>query len=163
MYDDRVEIENTGRLPIGITPENIKSSHASFPYNPLIAGVLFKSSFLENWGSGVGRMVDSCREQGMPEPEYEVMAGFVKIVFHRTMGKSDGDVNNLTGSLKEVYLIVYNNPGIKIKQVAEARERSESTVWKQLRILKKMDLIEYRDSYKTGGYYVKEVTLGEGE
>lgn len=50
VYDDRVEIENPGRLPIGITPENIKSSHASFPYNLMIAEVLFKSSFLENRG-----------------------------------------------------------------------------------------------------------------
>lgn len=53
-YDDRVEIENPGRLPQGVTPENIKSSHASFPYNPLIAEVLFKSSFLERLGFGRG-------------------------------------------------------------------------------------------------------------
>ena len=33
-----------------------------------IAEVLFKSSFLESWGSGVGRMVDACRAQGVPEP-----------------------------------------------------------------------------------------------
>ena len=163
VYDDRVEIENPGRLPIGITPENIKSSHASFPYNPLIAEVLFKSSFLENWGSGVSRIVDACKEQGVPEPEYEVMAGFVKIVFRRENGSVNGLVNgpvngpasSLKGSLREVYLIVKNNPGIKIKQVAEKRGRSESTVKKQLTTLKKMDLIEYRDSDKTGGYYVK--------
>lgn len=90
VYDDRVEIENPGRLPIGITPENIKSSHVSFPYNPLIAEVLFKSSFLENWGSGVSRMVDACKEQGVPEPEYEVMAGFVKIVFRKKSIATEG-------------------------------------------------------------------------
>ena len=83
VYDDRVEIENPGRLPQGVTPENIKSSHASFPYNPLIAEVLYRSSFLESWGSGVGRMVDACRAQGLPEPEYEVNGGFVTIVFRR--------------------------------------------------------------------------------
>ena len=83
VYDDRVEIENPGRFPLGITPENIKSSHASFPYNPLMAEVLFKASFLESWGSGVGRMIDACRSHGVPEPEYEVMQGFVKIVFRK--------------------------------------------------------------------------------
>ena len=83
VYDDRVEIENPGRLPVGITPENIKHSHASFPYNPLIAEVLYRSSFLESWGSGVSRMVDACRVQGVPEPEYEVNGGFVTIVFRR--------------------------------------------------------------------------------
>ena len=70
-------------------------------------------------------------------------------------GPVNGLVKPLKGVLREVFLIVKNNPGIKIKQVAEARGKSESTVKKQLAILKKMDLIEYRDSDKTGGYYVK--------
>ena len=83
VYDDRVEIENPGRLPQGVTPENIKTSHASFPYNPLVAEVLYRSSFLESWGSGVGRMVDSCKAQGVPEPEYMLNGGFVIIVFRR--------------------------------------------------------------------------------
>ena len=71
-------------------------------------------------------------------------------------GDVNGDVNSLRGALKEIYLIVLNNPGIKIGQVAEIRKKSESTVWKQLNELKRMNLIEYRDSDKTGGYYVKK-------
>ena len=88
VYDDRVEIENPGRLPFDLTPETIKSAHASYPYNPLIAEVLFKSSFLESWGSGVGRMVDACRAQGVPEPEYEVAGGFVRMIFRKSFAAS---------------------------------------------------------------------------
>ena len=88
VYDDRVEIENPGRLPFDLTPDTIKSAHASYPYNPLIAEVLYRSSFLESWGSGVGRMVDACKAQGVPEPDYEVNGGFVSIVFRRTTGKT---------------------------------------------------------------------------
>ena len=87
IYDDRVEIENPGRLPLALTPETIKSAHASYPYNPLIAEVLFKSSYLESWGSGVSRMVDACRAQGVAEPEYEEIGGFVKIVFRKAVTK----------------------------------------------------------------------------
>ena len=83
VYDDRVEIENPGRLPFDLTPDTIKQAHASYPYNPLIAEVLYRSSFLESWGSGVVRMVDACRTQSMPEPEYEVNGGFVKITFRK--------------------------------------------------------------------------------
>ena len=99
VYDDRVEIENPGRLPFDLTPETIKRAHASYPYNPLIAEVLFKSSFLESWGSGVGRMVDACRSQGVPEPEYEVAGGFVRIVFRRAVAKitEKVDDSNLDG------------------------------------------------------------------
>ena len=49
-----------------------------------------------------------------------------------------------------------NNPGIKIKQLASMRKRSESTIKIQVTELKKRGHIEYRGSDKTGGYYVKD-------
>ena len=71
-------------------------------------------------------------------------------------GPVNGLVSSLKGSLKEVYMVVTNNPGIKIGQVAKVRKKSESTVKKQLTSLRKMGMIEYRGSDKTGGYYVKK-------
>jgi ATP-dependent DNA helicase RecG len=107
-------------------------------------------------------------EAGLPAPEYRQNEFMVyatirlaKEAAGKVAGNGDlnGDVNGLVsslkGSLKEVYMIVLNNPGIKIGQVAEARGKSESTVWKQLTSLRKMGLIEYRGSDKTGGYYAK--------
>ena len=70
-------------------------------------------------------------------------------------GGINGEINHLSRNLKEVYLIVKDNPGIKLKGVSELREKSESTVGKQLAILRKKGIIEYRGSNKTGGYYVK--------
>ena len=114
--------------------------------------------------------MDACRAQGVPEPEYEVNGGFVRIVFRRATNGDDsvnegvnghvngdvnGDVTSLKGVLKDIYLIVLNNPGIKIAQVAELRGKSESTVWKQLNELTKKGIIKYQGSDKTGGYYVK--------
>ena len=83
IYDDRVEIENTGHLPEELTVETIKLSHHSFPLNPTIADVLFKTTFLENWGSGIGRMIDACREANLPEPEFNQNAVFVWVTFKR--------------------------------------------------------------------------------
>ena len=84
IYDDRIEIENTGHLPDELTVETIKQPHHSFPQNPTIADVLFKTTFLENWGSGVERMVDACREANLPEPEFNQNAAFVWVTFKRT-------------------------------------------------------------------------------
>ena len=63
--------------------ETIKQSHHSFPQNPTIADVLFKTTFLENWGSGVGRMVDACKNANLPEPEFNQNAAFVWVTFKR--------------------------------------------------------------------------------
>ena len=84
IYDDRVEIENTGHLPDELTVDTIKQSHHSYPQNPTIADVLFKTTFLENWGSGVSRMVDACKEANLPEPEFNQNAAFVWVTFKRT-------------------------------------------------------------------------------
>ena len=56
-------------------------------------------------------------KQGLLEPEYEVAGGFVRIVFRRPEGAGvvNGDVTSLKGVLKDIYLIVLNNPGIKCK------------------------------------------------
>ena len=83
VYDDRVEIKNTGHLPDELTVETIKQSHHSFHQNPTIADVLFKTTFLENWGSGVGRMVDACKKANLPEPEFNQNAAFVWVTFKR--------------------------------------------------------------------------------
>ena len=83
VYDDRVEINNPGKLPYGLTAENIKLQHESHPHNPLIAEVLFRTGYLENWGSGVQRMVSACRAAGIPEPSYKTTNDAITVIFHR--------------------------------------------------------------------------------
>lgn len=61
IYDDRVEIGNPGIFPSQITPENIKGPHDSYPYNVKMAEVLYRSMWLENWGSGARRIMEACQ------------------------------------------------------------------------------------------------------
>lgn len=88
VYDDRVEIENPGALPPELTPETIKQPHNSHPYNPLIATFLYRSTFLESWGSGVRRIIDSCAAAGVEEPVWQTNPNFVWVTFKRPADKS---------------------------------------------------------------------------
>ena len=83
VYDDRVEIENTGHLPNELTVETIKQPHRSYPQNPIIASVLYKTGFLESWGTGVSRMMEVCKAAGVSEPEYGTDGLFVWITFKK--------------------------------------------------------------------------------
>lgn len=83
VYDDRVEIANPGILPPKITPENIKESHESFPYNRNMAQALYRSTFLESWGSGIRRIIEACQEQGVEEPTWRWDGAFVYVTFKR--------------------------------------------------------------------------------
>ena len=83
IYDDRIEIANPGIFPPQITPETIKEPHESYPYNLKIAEALYKSTYLESWGSGAKRIIDACREQGVEEPVWQWNGGFVIVTFKR--------------------------------------------------------------------------------
>lgn len=83
IYDDRIEIANPGAFPPQISPESIKEPHESYPYNLKIAEALYKSTYLESWGSGAKRIMDACREQGIEEPTWRWDGGFVIVTFKR--------------------------------------------------------------------------------
>ncbi len=88
IFDDRLEITNPGHFPNPLTPENIKEPHGSYPYNLRIAQVLYFSKYLEGWGTGIRRMMDICREEGVPEPEYKSDGYTVTVTFWKTTQKA---------------------------------------------------------------------------
>ena len=102
VYTDRLEINNPGKLPLGLTAETIKLPHESHPHNPLIASVLYKTTYLENWGSGVQRMLDECRNAGVPEPMYETKNDSVMVCFNRISAKCNTTKSNTTKSNTKV-------------------------------------------------------------
>ena len=81
IYDDRVEITNTGTFPADLSVERLMQEHDSKPQNPIIANVLYKSKILESWGRGIGTMVDECKRVGLPAPEFKTDGNFVTVVF----------------------------------------------------------------------------------
>lgn len=178
IYDDRIALTSPGGMYNGQRVQDIPIEEISSDRrNPVLADVMAQLDLMEKRGSGLKRicnetkMLESYKEERKPvfkstpcqfmtviysmEYDGDVNGNVSGLVNGPVSGLVNGPVNSLKGVLREVFLIVKNNPGIKIKQVAEARGKSESTLKKQLATLKKMDLIEYRDSDKTGGYYVK--------
>lgn len=83
IYDDRIEIENPGVLPPQLNTETIKQSHSSYPYNPIMAEVLYRTTFLESWGSGAFRIMEACKAQNAPEPKWSINGGFICVTLDR--------------------------------------------------------------------------------
>jgi ATP-dependent DNA helicase RecG len=82
VYDDKINIWNDGMLPEGISLESLKRSHSSKPRNLLIADVCFKGGLIDAWGRGTIRIIDTCKEAGLPEPEFtERDGGFLVTLF----------------------------------------------------------------------------------
>jgi predicted HTH transcriptional regulator len=69
VFDDRLEVWSTGRLPGGLTPEKLKGTHDSVPRNPLIADVFHRRGLIEQWGRGTNKILTEAADAGCPEPE----------------------------------------------------------------------------------------------
>lgn len=82
LYDDKISIWNEGTLPDGLTLNSLKRSHSSRPRNPIIADVCFKGGYIDAWGRGTIKIIDSCKEADLPEPEMlELDGGFCITLF----------------------------------------------------------------------------------
>ncbi len=71
LFADRVEIWNPGALPEGITIPKLYETHASYPVNELVLKVFDFAGIIESLGTGIGRMIDACRKNGLPDPTWE--------------------------------------------------------------------------------------------
>jgi ATP-dependent DNA helicase RecG len=83
IFDDRLEIWNPGSLPSGLTVDDLRKAHESKPRNKLIARAFFLIKYIEQFGTGTGRMISDCREAEVPEPEFESRASSFRIIFRR--------------------------------------------------------------------------------
>lgn len=52
VFDDRLEIWNSGTLPSQISIEDLRHKHDSVPRNKLIANAFYVRGLIEKWGSG---------------------------------------------------------------------------------------------------------------
>jgi ATP-dependent DNA helicase RecG len=90
IYPDKVLIYNDGRLPETWTVDDLFVPHTSKPYNPLIAGVFFRSGQIEAWGRGVEKITEACRYWDKPDPFYRIRPNEVMIGFHVDSGSIVG-------------------------------------------------------------------------
>ncbi len=78
-----IEIWNSGALPTGMTLDDLKKGHHSRPHNPDIAYVFFLRGFVERIGSGAKRMINLCRDAGLPDPEWSQDSGGITVVLRK--------------------------------------------------------------------------------
>lgn len=87
VYDGRpyyrVEVENSGTLPEGISLEDLMKPHPSHAPNPLIAQVMYFGKYLETWGRGIELMQEECEAVNVAAPKFSIGAGCFRVIFQR--------------------------------------------------------------------------------
>ena len=159
IYDNKVVLRNTCRLPEGWTMQSIARKHQSFLLNPHIAKIFFLANMVETWGHGIKKMRDECRSSGVPGPKIQSYKTAVCVEFKnheadmrkKSEEKAEKPIApemNMEMTMKmtmkmnmemtmKILEILSLNPNATILDLARQTAKSESTVWRTIKKLQK--------------------------
>lgn len=83
IFDDRLEVENPGLLPFGLTIEDLPHGVSKLR-NRVIGRVFHALGLIEQWGSGIQRMTAACREAGLAAPVFAELATRFRVTIATT-------------------------------------------------------------------------------
>jgi len=128
VFDDRIEITNPGFLPFGLTLDAALSGVSKLR-NRVIGRIFRELKLIEQWGSGIGRMISSCKELGLQPPQFEeIGTSFRVTLFGRRVSipKMPGWHSDLLSYLAEM-------DEITTKEAARMWKTSDRTARTRLR------------------------------
>lgn len=183
FFDDRCEMISPGGFYDGLTLEKALNGEQSFRNEKLVQ-LLFKLDYIENYASGLSRIFKEYKKEGLEPIIYTSSTAF-KVTFpnknyealylnpekhlednksitnfaHAQVGTSNIKKIDLNKRNSNIYRIIKQNPGLRSTQLLELLKVTDTEI--TLDIFKKSikqlsELIEYRGSRRTGGYFVKE-------
>jgi len=118
IFKDRVEIYNPGAFPEEYTPKDyIENKAHSIFRNPLIAEILYKSQDAETYSSGIRRMYEECKANGVKLDFREEKTGFTIIFYRKSFYNKNSTINNENATINEKSSTINNeNATIKIEE-----------------------------------------------
>ncbi|MDR3138019.1 MAG: putative DNA binding domain-containing protein [Tannerellaceae bacterium] len=154
VYDDKISIWNDGGLPQGINLEQLKQPHASKPRNLIIADVCFKGGLIDTWGRGTVKIMETCIEAGLPEPEWiERDGGFLVTLFKDKLTEEYLVKQGLNARQLKAVQYVKEKGRITNKEYQEINKISRRTATYELKeLLEKFDILKMSGAGATTFY-----------
>ena len=79
MLQDKIEIISPGGLPDGVSREDYLSSRVSILRNPVLGDVFFRMHYIERFGTGIRRILDSY-ERSSRKPTFDISETAIRVV-----------------------------------------------------------------------------------
>jgi ATP-dependent DNA helicase RecG len=143
VYDDRIEIQNPGRLPGPVRIDNIR--HTRFSRNPRIARSLTDLGIARELNEGVPRMFREMADADLPEPSLgQTEAGF-KITLNRLSETDRVRVRELINSVPDwmigsIHTLIADRR-VTTSQVARLSKVVNPTARRHLQRLEELGLV----------------------
>lgn len=167
VMEDAIIISNSCILPEGWTLDTLMEPHDSKPYNPDIANVFYRAGFIENWGQGIQKICDKCKEIGAELPVYELIGTTLRIHF-RALGsalidepkapkhQNIGEYGALENAMViRVFEMLKEQPDISQDALGKRLGISRRVIQKYIKILKEIGKIERKGGKRYGYWEIK--------
>lgn len=169
VYDDRVEISSPGALYGTLTLEEALSGRSSIR-NKLLASVCEKLGVVEGWGTGLKKIIDTCKELKIRPPEFLEIGDLLRVNFYRakisdpnndtinenTREKTREETREKNKTREKIIQAIKNKPDITTAELSSLLEISSKGVEWQLRELKKKGMIRRVGADKGGHWEIIE-------
>lgn len=169
VYDDRVEISSPGALYGTLTLDEALSRRSSIR-NKLLASVCEKLGVVEGWGTGLKKIIDTCKELKIRPPEFLEIGDLLRVNFYRakisdpnndtinenTREKTREKTRKKNKTREKIIQAIKNKPDITTAELSSLLEISSKGVEWQLRELKKKGVIRRVGADKGGHWEIIE-------
>ncbi len=146
VFDNRIEITSPGALPKSLVIEDIVSGRSEIR-NRVIARFFRQINFIEQWGTGIGKILSLCRERHLKAPDFIESGLFFKVIIY-----SESAVKSSQKSSQKILEMLAGNSHITIKKMAAELGVSDRAVKKQIKGLKDEGRLR-RVGPDRGGYW----------
>ncbi|MBQ8959304.1 MAG: putative DNA binding domain-containing protein [Bacteroidales bacterium] len=168
VWDDHIDLWNSGEFPPEITADNLMTTHESHPRNSLIAKVFYLVGFIESWGRGYEKISNAFKKEQLQIPLFEqvrggVLATIQREVFVALNKQNGGNVGDSVGGLSVMELterqrkiidLIRMDPTITVTQMSVIMSVIKRTIERELAILKKEGVIAREGSARFGRWII---------
>ena len=176
IYDDMLNIVSPGGLPNGVTIDEVLSGRSEIR-NKVLARIFKELGYIEQWGSGLARMKELCKEAHIKEPKTKESGDFFDIEFIRPIvTDSDrlvletdnygqlrtiaNDYERLAKEEQEILLYLLDNKTISRKEATTLIGLKNTKTYEILNSLVEKNLIA-RDGQGRSTYYKLLKAVGD--
>jgi len=159
VFDDRIEVYSPGGAPEGLSIEEILNG-ANAKRNPIIVKALDKLDYIENYTSGIRRIIGEYEAFPL-QPEFYVSESLFKVTLYNKNYYYDQLKNSANATVNatqnEILDLMRRDRTLTLSQIAEVMGKHRVTVAKNVKALRSSGLIERVGSDKNGYWLVVDV------
>jgi ATP-dependent DNA helicase RecG len=157
IFDDKIEFWNLGKLMPPLTPDDLRRQHQANQRNPQIATVFYYAGLIESWGSGTIKMVELCKESGLPEPDfinYEQGMGAFSVIFYKDI-YTEENLRKMGLNERQIKAVMYVKQKGKItnKEYQKINDCHRNTANKDLSELVVKGILKESGKKGAGAFY----------